>query len=269
MMEAENTAQRRDGALIAYIAASVLLLVIALVYLVICFAHAAVITGMVGEQMIQKDLEMTLLAALLCICCTAVGVLGLMHGYERASARTLAIASGVLLVVTVAVSLVSRNVIGGILGLGSIWKPGVIAAVCAAAVLGACVPELLHAGDAVGGEDLDVEAEDADDTEDDSDGLGKTGELEPIEDADGDELAVEPEQDRDDTEAEAEGEPEAEMDDEASESDSVDVGDADQDADGGDAPVDSEPERAAAEGEIEADAEEEEPPHGSHFTGRE
>lgn len=191
MSDAQNTdrlgAERLE---IACKVASIVLFVAAFMLAAVGAIHLAVLPGIIEPHLRSVAIEMALLALLLAVASTAVGVMGIMVVCHNYDVKRLFLASSGLAAFAIVGVLLAKFVIRGIFGMGSLTRPGVLAVLCSTVIAFACV-QMLPKKPVV----EDAEAEPDKDAE--SDGAKKSAEdaAEP-DDADaceGEVPAVEPE----------------------------------------------------------------------------
>lgn len=155
MSDAQNTgrlgAERFE---IACKVASIVLFVAAFMLAAVGTIHLAVLPGIIEPHLRNVAIEMALLALLLAVASTAVGVMGIMVVYHNYDAKRLLLASSGLAAFAIVGVLLAKFVIRGIFGMGSLTRPGMLVVLCSAVIAFACAQML--SGKPVA-EDVEVE----------------------------------------------------------------------------------------------------------------
>lgn len=191
MSDAQNTGRLGAKRLeIACKVASIVLFVAAFMLAAVGAIHFAVLPGIIEPHLRNVAIEMALLALLLAVASTAVGVMGIMLVCHNYDAKRLFLASSGLVAFAIVGVLLAKFVIRGIFGMGSLTRPGVLVVLCSAVIAFACaqmLPKKFVAEDAEAEPDKGA----------DSDGVEKSAEdAAEADDADareGEAPAVEPE----------------------------------------------------------------------------
>lgn len=191
MSDAQNTGRLGAKRLeIACKVASIVLFVAAFMLAAVGAIHFAVLPGIIEPHLRNVAIEMALLALLLAVASTAVGVMGIMLVCHNYDAKRLFLASSGLVAFAIVGVLLAKFVIRGIFGMGSLTRPGVLVVLCSAVIAFACAQMLPKKSVA---EDAEAEP----DKDADSDGVEKSAEdAAEADDADareGEAPAVEPE----------------------------------------------------------------------------
>ena len=98
--------------------------------------------GIIEPHLRNVAIEMALLALLLAVASTAVGVMGIMVVYHNYDAKRLLLASSGLAAFAIVGVLLAKFVIRGIFGMGSLTRPGVLVVLCSAVIAFACTQML-------------------------------------------------------------------------------------------------------------------------------
>lgn len=139
MSDAQNTGRLGAERLeIACKVASIVLFVAAFMLAAVGTIHLAVLPGIIEPHLRNVAIEMALLALLLAVASTAVGVMGIMVVYHNYDAKRLLLASSGLAAFAIVGVLLAKFVIRGIFGMGSLTKPGVLVVLCSAVIAFAC-----------------------------------------------------------------------------------------------------------------------------------
>lgn len=249
MSDAQNTGRLGAERLeIACKVASIVLFVAAFMLAAVGTIHLAVLPGIIEPHLRNVAIEMALLALLLAVSSTAVGVMGIMVVYHNYDAKRLLFASSGLAAFALVGVLLAKFVIRGIFGMGSLTRPGVLVVLCSAVIAFACaqmLPKKPVAEDAEAEPDKDVESDGAENPAEDAAGA---------DDADARESeapAVEPEFESGDAPDDDAADDEAANDDSPAGGDAAGAADADPSSDN--APV------------IGDDLEDDGPAQGTHF----
>ena len=140
MSDAQNTdrlgAERLE---IACKVASIVLFVAAFMLAAVGAIHLAVLPGIIESHLRNVAIEMALLALLLAVASTAVGVMGIMVVCHNYDAKRLFLASSGLAAFAIVGVLLAKFVIRGIFGMGSLTRPGMLVVLCSAVIAFACV----------------------------------------------------------------------------------------------------------------------------------
>lgn len=244
MSDAQNTGRLGAERLeIACKVASIVLFVAAFMLAAVGTIHLAVLPGIIEPHLRNVAIEMALLALLLAVASTAVGVMGIMAVYHNYDAKRLFLASSGLAAFAIVGVLLAKFVIRGIFGMGSLTRPGMLVALCSAVIAFACaqmLPKKPAAEDAEAEPDKDADSDGAENSAEDA--------AEP-DDADARESEA--------PAAESEFEPGYTPDDDAANDDSPAGGDA-----AGAADMDSSSDNAPV---IDDDLEDDGPAQGAHF----
>ena len=143
MSDAQNTdrlgAERLE---IACKVASIVLFVAAFMLAAVGAIHLAVLPGIIESHLRNVAIEMALLALLLAVASTAVGVMGIMVVCHNYDAKRLFLASSGLAAFAIVGVLLAKFVIRGIFGMGSLTRPGMLVVLCSAVIAFACVQML-------------------------------------------------------------------------------------------------------------------------------
>lgn len=139
MSDAQNTGRLGAERLeIACKVASIVLFVAAFMLAAVGTIHLAVLPGIIEPHLRNVAIEMALLALLLAVASTAVGVMGIMvvcHSYD---AKRLFLASSGLAAFAIVGVLLAKFVIRGIFGMGSLTRPGMLVVLCSAVIAFVC-----------------------------------------------------------------------------------------------------------------------------------
>ena len=165
MSDAQNTGRLGAERLeIACKVASIVLFVAAFMLAAVGAVHLAVLPGIIEPHLRNVAIEMALLALLLAVASTAVGVMGIMVVYHNYDAKRLFLASSGLAAFAIVGVLLAKFVIRGIFGMGSLTRPGMLVVLCSAVIAFACAQMLSRkpvAEDAEAEPDKDVESDGA------------------------------------------------------------------------------------------------------------
>lgn len=165
MSDAQNTGRLGAERLeIACKVASIVLFVAAFMLAAVGTIHLAVLPGIIESHLRNVAIEMALLALLLAVASTAVGVMGIMVVCHNYDAKRLFLASSGLAAFAIVGVLLAKFVIRGIFGMGSLTRPGMLVVLCSAVIAFACVQMLSRkpvAEDAEAEPDKDVESDGA------------------------------------------------------------------------------------------------------------
>lgn len=143
MSDAQNTGRLGAERLeIACKVASIVLFVAAFMLAAVGTIHLAVLPGIIEPHLRNVAIEMALLALLLAVASTAVGVMGLMVVYHNYDAKRLLLASSGLAAFAIVGVLLAKFVIRGIFGMGSLTRPGMLVVLCSAVIAFACAQML-------------------------------------------------------------------------------------------------------------------------------
>ena len=252
MSDAQNTGRLGAKRLeIACKVASIVLFVAAFMLAAVGAIHFAVLPGIIEPHLRNVAIEMALLALLLAVASTAVGVMGIMLVCRNYDAKRLFLASSGLVAFAIVGVLLAKFVIRGIFGMGSLTRPGVLVVLCSAVIAFACAQMLPKKPVA---EDAEAEP----DKGADSDGVEKSAEdAAEADDADareGEAPAVEPEFESGDAPGNDAADDDAANDEDANDDSPADVeAAADADLSSEDASV------------IDDDLEDDGPAQGAHF----
>ena len=126
--------------------------------------HLAVLPGIIEPHLRNVAIEMALLALLLAVASTAVGVMGIMVVCHNYDAKRLFLASSGLAAFAIVGVLLAKFVIRGIFGMGSLTRPGMLVVLCSAVIAFACaqmLPRKSVAEDAEAEPDKDAESDGA------------------------------------------------------------------------------------------------------------
>lgn len=172
MSDAQNTdrlgAERLE---IACKVASIVLFVAAFMLAAVGAIHLAVLPGIIESHLRNVAIEMALLALLLAVASTAVGVMGIMVVCHNYDAKRLFLASSGLAAFAIVGVLLAKFVIRGIFGMGSLTRPGMLVVLCSAVIAFACVqmlPKKPVAEDAEAEPDKDAESDGAENSVEDA-----------------------------------------------------------------------------------------------------
>lgn len=172
MSDAQNTGRLGAERLeIACKVASIVLFVAAFMLAAVGTIHLAVLPGIIEPHLRNVAIEMALLALLLAVASTAVGVMGIMvvcHNYD--AKRLLLVSSGLAAFAIVGV-LLAKFVIRGIFGMGSLTRPGMLVVLCSAVIAFVCAQMLSGkpvAEDAEAEPDKDAESDGAENSVEDA-----------------------------------------------------------------------------------------------------
>lgn len=172
MSDAQNTGRLGAERLeIACKVASIVLFVAAFMLAAVGTIHLAVLPGIIEPHLRNVAIEMALLALLLAVASTAVGVMGIMvvcHSYD---AKRLFLASSGLAAFAIVGVLLAKFVIRGIFGMGSLTRPGMLVALCSAVIAFACaqmLPKKPVAEDAEAEPDKDAKSDGAEKSAEDA-----------------------------------------------------------------------------------------------------
>lgn len=172
MSDAQNTGRLGAERLeIACKVASIVLFVAAFMLAAVGTIHLAVLPGIIEPHLRNVAIEMALLALLLAVASTAVGVMGIMVVYHNHDAKRLLLASSGLAAFAIVGVLLAKFVIRGIFGMGSLTRPGALVVLCSAVIAFACaqmLPKKPVAEDAEAEPDKDVESDDAENPAEDA-----------------------------------------------------------------------------------------------------
>ena len=245
MSDAQNTGRLGAERLeIACKVASIVLFVAAFMLAAVGTIHLAVLPGIIEPHLRNVAIEMALLALLLAVASAAVGVMGIMvvcHSYD---AKRLFLASSGLAAFAIIGVLLAKFVIRGIFGMGSLTRPGMLVVLCSAVIAFACAQMLPKKPVA---EDVEVEpVKDAD-----GDDVEESAELDDIDMRANEEPAVESEFESGYTPDDDAADDKAADDDSRAGGDAAGAADADPSSDN--APV------------IDDDLEDDGPAQGAHF----
>ena len=139
MSDAQNTGRLGAERLeIACKVASIVLFVAAFMLAAVGAIHLAVLPGIIEPHLRNVAIEMALLALLLAVASTAVGVMGIMVVYHNYDAKRLLLASSGSAAFAIVGVLLAKFVIRGIFGMGSLTRPGVLVVLCSAVIAFAC-----------------------------------------------------------------------------------------------------------------------------------
>lgn len=257
MSDAQNTGRLGAKRLeIACKVASIVLFVAAFMLAAVGAVHLAVLPGIIEPHLRNVAIEMALLALLLAVASTAVGVMGIMLVCRNYDAKRLFLVSSGLVAFAIVGVLLAKFVIRGIFGMGSLTRPGVLVVLCSAVIAFACAQMLPKKPVA---EDAEAEP----DKGADSDGVEKSAEdAAEADDADareGEAPAVEPEFESGDAPGNDAADDDAANDDAANDEDANDDSPADVEA-AADAGFSSEDASV-----IDDDLEDDGPAQGAHF----
>lgn len=165
MSDAQNTGRLGAERLeIACKVASIVLFVAAFMLAAVGTIHLAVLPGIIEPHLRNVAIEMALLALLLAVASTAVGVMGIMLVCRNYDAKRLFLASSGLAAFAIVGVLLAKFVIRGIFGMGSLTRPGVLVVLCSAFIAFACaqmLPRKPVAEDAEAEPDKDAESDGA------------------------------------------------------------------------------------------------------------
>ena len=165
MSDAQNTGRLGAERLeIACKVASIVLFVAAFMLAAVGTIHLAVLPGIIEPHLRNVAIEMALLALLLAVASTAVGVMGIMVVYHNHDAKRLLLASSGLAAFAIVGVLLAKFVIRGIFGMGSLTRPGVLVVLCSAVIAFACaqmLPKKPAAEDAEAEPDKDADSDGA------------------------------------------------------------------------------------------------------------
>lgn len=165
MSDAQNTGRLGAERLeIACKVASIVLFVAAFMLAAVGAIHLAVLPGIIESHLRNVAIEMALLALLLAVASTAVGVMGIMLVCRNYDVKRLFLASSGLAAFAIVGVLLAKFVIRGIFGMGSLTRPGVLAVLCSAVIAFACaqmLPKKPVAEDAEAEPDKDAESDGA------------------------------------------------------------------------------------------------------------
>lgn len=196
MSDAQNTGRLGAERLeIACKVASIVLFVAAFMLAAVGAIHLAVLPGIIESHLRNVAIEMALLALLLAVASTAVGVMGIMVVCHNYDAKRLFLASSGLAAFAIVGVLLAKFVIRGIFGMGSLTRPGMLVVLCSAVIAFACVQMLLKkpvAEDAEAEPDKDAESDGAENSAEDA------AEADDADAHEGEAPAVEPEFESDD-----------------------------------------------------------------------
>lgn len=143
MSDAQNTGRLGAERLeIACKVASIVLFVAAFMLAAVGTIHLAVLPGIIEPHLRNVAIEMALLALLLAVASTAVGVMGIMVVCHNYDAKRLFLASSGLAAFAIVGVLLAKFVIRGIFGMGSLTRPGMLVVLCSAVIAFACVQML-------------------------------------------------------------------------------------------------------------------------------
>lgn len=143
MSDAQNTGRLGAERLeIACKVASIVLFVAAFMLAAVGAVHLAVLPGIIEPHLRNVAIEMALLALLLAVASTAVGVMGIMLVCRNYDAKRLFLASSGLVAFAIVGVLLAKFVIRGIFGMGSLTRPGVLVVLCSAVIAFACAQML-------------------------------------------------------------------------------------------------------------------------------
>lgn len=170
MSDAQNTGRLGAERLeIACKVASIVLFVAAFMLAAAGAIHFAVLPGIIEPHLRNVAIEMALLALLLAVASTAVGVTGIMLVCRNYDAKRLFLASSGLATFAIVGVLLAKFVIRGIFGMGSLTRPGMLVVLCSAVIAFACAQML-------SGKPVAEDAEAEPDEDADSDGAEKSAE---------------------------------------------------------------------------------------------
>lgn len=165
MSDAQNTGRLGAERLeIACKVASIVLFVAAFMLAAVGAIHLAVLPGIIEPHLRNVAIEMALLALLLAVASTAVGVMGIMVVYHNYDAKRLLLASSGSAAFAIVGVLLAKFVIRGIFGMGSLTRPGVLVVLCSAVIAFACakaMPRKPVTEDAEAEPDKDAESDGA------------------------------------------------------------------------------------------------------------
>lgn len=123
MSDAQNTGRLGAKRLeIACKVASIVLFVAAFMLAAVGAVHLAVLPGIIEPHLRNVAIEMALLALLLAVASTAVGVMGIMLVCRNYDAKRLFLASSGLVAFAIVGVLLAKFVIRGIFGMGSSYE---------------------------------------------------------------------------------------------------------------------------------------------------
>lgn len=143
MSDAQNTGRLGAERLeIACKVASIVLFVAAFMLAAVGTIHLAVLPGIIESHLRNVAIEMALLALLLAVASTAVGVMGIMVVCHNYDAKRLFLASSGLAAFAIVGVLLAKFVIRGIFGMGSLTRPGMLVVLCSAVIAFACTQML-------------------------------------------------------------------------------------------------------------------------------
>lgn len=143
MSDAQNTGRLGAERLeIACKVASIVLFVAAFMLAAVGAIHLAVLPGIIEPHLRNVAIEMALLALLLAVASTAVGVMGIMVVCHNYDAKRLFLASSGLAAFAIVGVLLAKFVIRGIFGMGSLTRPGMLVVLCSAVIAFACAQML-------------------------------------------------------------------------------------------------------------------------------
>lgn len=143
MSDAQNTGRLGAERLeIACKVASIVLFVAAFMLAAVGTIHLAVLPGIIESHLRNVAIEMALLALLLAVASTAVGVMGIMVVCHNYDAKRLFLASSGLAAFAIVGALLAKYVIRGIFGMGSLTRPGMLVVLCSAVIAFACAQML-------------------------------------------------------------------------------------------------------------------------------
>ena len=167
MSDAQNTGRLGAERLeIACKVASIVLFVAAFMLAAVGAIHLAVLPGIIEPHLRNVAIEMALLALLLAVASTAVGVMGIMAVYHNYDAKRLLLASSGSAAFAIVGVLLAKFVIRGIFGMGSLTRPGVLVVLCSAVIAFACakaMPRKPVTEDAEAEPDKDADSDGAED----------------------------------------------------------------------------------------------------------
>lgn len=143
MSDAQNTGRLGAERLeIACKVASIVLFVAAFMLAAVGAVHLAVLPGIIEPHLRNVAIEMALLALLLAVASTAVGVMGIMVVCHNYDVKRLFLASSGLAAFAIVGALLAKYVIRGIFGMGSLTRPGMLVVLCSAVIAFACAQML-------------------------------------------------------------------------------------------------------------------------------
>lgn len=185
MSDAQNTGRLGAERLeIACKVASIVLFVAAFMLAAVGAIHLAVLPGIIEPHLRNVAIEMALLALLLAVASTAVGVMGIMVVYHNYDAKRLLLASSGSAAFAIVGVLLAKFVIRGIFGMGSLTRPGVLVVLCSAVIAFACakaMPRKPVTEDAEAEPDKDADSDGAEDAAEPDDADARESEAPAVE----------------------------------------------------------------------------------------